>query len=323
MRQAVATHLSPGEAAAELPLDGDARAAVAQWLAHLANERSVAAHTSEAYERDIRVFVGWLTRHLGHAPCLADFAGLDVRTIRAFMARRRRDGLASTSLARTISALRTFFRWLEISDLARNRAVHQVASPKRPHSVPKPLTIEKAAEVVEGGTAHAMEWIDARDTAVLLLLYGSGLRLSEALALTPREAPADGRDVIRIIGKGSKERMVPVLPIAQAAVARYLALCPYPLEPDDPMFRGAKGGPLSPRLIQLAVERLRGVLSLPDSATPHALRHSFATHLLSAGADLRQIQELLGHASLSTTQVYTEVDRRRLIAVHQAAHPRA
>jgi integrase/recombinase XerC len=189
--------------------------------------------------------------------------------------------------------------------------------------VPKPLTVEKAAELVEGGKAAELDWIAARDAAVLLLLYGAGLRISEALGLKLKDAPSETRDVLRITGKGRKERLVPILPVARDAIQRYVALCPYPLRPDDPLFVGARGGELSPRIIQLAVERLRGELALPGTATPHALRHSFATHLLSAGADLRQIQELLGHASLSTTQVYTEVDRARLLAVYDAAHPRA
>ena len=173
------------------------------------------------------------------------------------------------------------------------------------------------------GPAAELDWVLARDAAVLLLLYGSGLRIAEALGIKTKDAPTADRDVLRIKGKGGKERLVPVLPVVRAAVARYLALCPYPLEPDEPLFRGAKGGPLSPRLIQLAMERLREALDLPATATPHALRHSFATHLLSAGGDLRQIQELLGHASLSTTQAYTEVDRERLLAVYDAAHPRS
>jgi integrase/recombinase XerC len=195
--------------------------------------------------------------------------------------------------------------------------------PKVPHGIPKPLTVAKAAAVVDGGAAAELDWVAARDTAVLLLLYGSGLRISEALFLQHKDAPLPGRDVLRVVGKGGKERLVPVLPITQAAIARYIALCPYALEPDSPLFLGTKGGRLSPRIVQLLMERLRGELGLPGTATPHALRHSFATHLLSAGADLRQIQELLGHASLSTTQVYTEVDRTRLLAVYDKAHPRA
>ena len=236
------------------------------------------------------------------------------------MAARRRDGISSRSLARTLSALRTFFRWLETEEIARNRTFAQVSLPKVPHGIPKPLTIEKAAEVVR---RDAEDWIALRDTAVLLLLYGSGLRISEALGLRRSDAPIAGVEVLRITGKGGKERLAPVLPVAREAVARYIAQCPHTLPPAEPLFRGEKGGPLSPRIIQLRMQALRDSLGLPPTATPHALRHSFATHLLSAGADLRQIQELLGHASLSTTQVYTEVDRDRLLAVYDKAHPRA
>jgi integrase/recombinase XerC len=185
------------------------------------------------------------------------------------------------------------------------------------------LAVEKAEAVVDGGPAAELDWIAARDAAVLLLLYGSGLRISEALAIERKNAPTDERDVLRVMGKGGKERLVPVLPITRTAIARYVALCPFSQAPDSPLFLGAKGGRLSPRIVQLAMQRMREALGLPETATPHALRHSFATHLLSAGADLRQIQELLGHASLSTTQVYTEVDRARLLAVYDRAHPRA
>jgi len=312
------------DAATQLDLSGDVAAAFAAWLRHLDAERGLAAKTSEAYARDVRQFLAHLESALGHAPCLADLARLDLKTFRSFMAARRRTGLESRSLARTMSALRTFFRWLEAEELVRNRAVLQVAMPKVPHGVPKPLNVEKAASVVSGdGMAAELDWVAARDCAVLLLLYGSGLRISEALGLRSKDAPTADRDVLRITGKGGKERLVPVLPVTTAAIARYLRLCPYPLEPNGHLFLGAKGGPLSPRLIQLTMERLRESLQLPETATPHALRHSYATHLLSAGADLRQIQELLGHASLSTTQVYTEVDRDRLLKVYDAAHPRA
>ena len=307
----------------ELPLADDARRAAEAWLVHLAHERGAAVNTLSAYERDLRQFLGWLRGELGHAPCLADLARLDAKRFRAFMAARRRAGAQSRSLARTMSALRVFFRWLEAQEITRNRSLLQVAMPKVPHGIPKPLTVEKAAAVMDGGAGAELDWVMARDAAVLLLLYGSGLRISEALGLLRKDAPLDGRDVLRITGKGGKERLVPVLPVTQAAVARYLALCPYPLAADGPLFLGAKGGRLSPRIVQLLMERMREGLGLPETATPHALRHSFATHLLSAGADLRQIQELLGHASLSTTQVYTEVDRTRLLAVYDKAHPRA
>ena len=307
---------------AALDLGGDLGEAVSRWLDHLAHEKDAAGLTIAAYTRDLRDFLGWLRIRLARPPCLGDLAKLDAKAIRAFMVARRRAGLESRSLARTMSALRQFFRWLERAEILGNRAVFAVQMPKIGHGVPKPLTREKAAALVADHAATHLDWIEARDTAVLLLLYGSGLRISEALSITPRQAPTALRDVIRIIGKGAKERVVPILPVTALAVERYLRLCPYPLDADEPMFRGAKGGPLSPRIIQFAIARARAVLGLPDTATPHALRHSFATHLLSAGADLRQIQELLGHASLSSTQVYTEVDRDRLLAVYAAAHPR-
>jgi integrase/recombinase XerC len=310
------------DADGELPLADDLRRAASRWFDHLAHERDRSLATLASYERDVRQFVGFLKRDLGHPPCLADLARLDVKTVRRFLAARRREGAASRSLARTVSALRSFYRWLEGEDLVSNRALAQIAMPRIPHTLPKPLTIAKASALVDDKGAED-DWIRARDVAVMLLLYGAGLRISEALGLTRRDAPVSGRDVIRITGKGGKERLVPILPVTQRAVERYLALCPYPLDPASPLFFGAKGGPLSPRLIQLAIARMRDELALPETATPHALRHSFATHLLAAGADLRQIQELLGHASLSTTQVYTEVDRERILAVYDTAHPRA
>jgi len=307
----------------ELPLSADLECAVAAWLAHLRHERGHADKTLEAYARDVRQFLGFIAAQLGYPPCLADLARLDLKTFRGFLAARRRSGAVSRSLARSLSALRQLFRWLDAQNLVENRAILQLAMPKVPHSVPKPLTVGKAAGVVDLGPGAELDWILARDAAVLLLLYGSGLRIAEALSILAKDAPTPDRDVLRIKGKGGKERLVPVLPVVREAVARYVKLCPYPLEPDEPLFRGAKGGPLSPRLIQLAMERLREALDLPPTATPHALRHSFATHLLSAGGDLRQIQELLGHASLSTTQAYTEVDRDRLLAVYDATHPRS
>jgi integrase/recombinase XerC len=320
MNHAQATNALETEA---LPLGQDLQDAAKSWLDHVVHERGHAEKTREAYERDLRQFLGWLESALGHPPCLADLAALDAKRIRAFMAARRKAGLTSRSLARTMSALRMFFRWLEAEDIAKSRAVQHVALPKVPHGIPRPLTLEKAAAVVDGGATAELDWIAARDTAVLLLLYGSGLRISEALAIKRKDAPTPERDVLRVAGKGGRERLVPVLPITRDAIARYIGLCPYPVAPDTPLFLGAKGGPLSPRIVQLAMARMREVLGLPDTATPHALRHSFATHLLSAGADLRQIQELLGHASLSTTQVYTEVDRAHLLRVYDKAHPRA
>jgi integrase/recombinase XerC len=299
-------------------------AVVQQWFVHLEAERGLAEATLVAYARDLSTCLGWLARQNGRAVALADLEALDARTLRAFLASRRKQGIESRTLARALSALRTFFRWLEATEQLRNRTVRTMALPKIAHSVPKPLTVDRAKALVEhAGMAADLDWIAARDRAVLLLLYGAGLRIAEALALTPRDAPLNGRETLRIVGKGNKERVVPVLAVARDAIETYLSLCPYPLDVDEPLFRGAKGGPLSARRVAELVESLRGDLALPETATPHALRHSFATHLLSAGADLRQIQELLGHASLSTTQVYTEVDRDRLLAVYDSAHPRA
>jgi integrase/recombinase XerC len=219
-----------------------------------------------------------------------------------------------------------FYKFLERRGYGKNDAIRAVALPKLPHSVPKPLTAPKATALVDGAdiaSADQPEWIVVRDTAVLALLYGSGLRISEALSLKRKDAPTKGRDMLRVTGKGSKTRVVPVLPIAREAVELYLKLCPMRQGSDDPLFVGAQGKQLSPRIIQLRIAKARAVLGLPETATPHALRHSFATHLLGAGADLRSIQELLGHASLSTTQGYTEVDREHLLKTYQSAHPRA
>jgi integrase/recombinase XerC len=314
------------EAEAVIVAAPDLKRAVDAWLAYLDVERQLSENTSEAYQRDIAQFLGFLAGHLNRLPTLAHLKTLAARDVRAFLASRRAQGVGSRSLARTLSALRTFFRFLERRGLGKNDAVRAVALPKLPHSVPKPLTAPKARALVESAdlaAPDAPEWITARDTAVLALLYGSGLRISEALSLTRREAPIKGRDMLRVTGKGGKTRVVPVLPIVREAVELYIELCPVEIGSDDPLFVGVRGGPLSPRIIQLAIARTRGALGLPETATPHALRHSFATHLLGAGADLRAIQELLGHASLSTTQGYTEVDREHLLSTYARAHPRA
>jgi integrase/recombinase XerC len=302
------------------------REAVEDWLAYIGTERQLAAKTSEAYERDLRQFLAFLASHLNRLPDMQQLLALQARDVRAFLASRRNEGVGSRSLARTLSALRMFYKFLERRGYGKNDAIRAVALPKLPHSVPKPLTAPKATALVDGAdivSPDQPEWIVARDTAVLALLYGSGLRISEALSLKRKDAPVKGRDVLRVTGKGSKTRVVPVLPIAREAVELYLKLCPMRLGSDDPLFVGAHGKQLSPRIIQLKIAKARAVLGLPETATPHALRHSFATHLLGAGADLRAIQELLGHASLSTTQGYTEVDREHLLKTYERAHPRA
>jgi integrase/recombinase XerC len=302
------------------------REAVEDWLAYLGIERQLAPKTAEAYERDISQFLAFLARHLNRLPDMKQLLALQARDVRAFLAARRGGGVGSRSLARSLSGLRMFYKFLERRGYGKNDAIRAVALPKVPHSVPKPLTAPKATALVDGAdiaSPDAPEWILARDSAVLALLYGSGLRISEALSLKRRDAPIKGRDMLRVTGKGNKTRVVPVLPIVREAVERYLKLCPLKLGSDEPLFVGVRGKQLSPRIIQLRIARARAALGLPETATPHALRHSFATHLLGAGADLRAIQELLGHASLSTTQGYTEVDRAHLLKAYASAHPRA
>lgn len=304
-------------------LAADAAAAAQDWLRSLGAERRMSAKTLEAYARDMGQFAQFMADHLGAAPGNRDLAALTVSDFRAFLARRRKDGVESRSLARQLSSLRSFYRFAEKKGLFRNPALAALRAPKLPHAVPKPLSPEKAMQLARAD-AVAMEetprWVLARDQAVLTLLYGCGLRISEALALTIAQVE---QPTLAITGKGNKTRLVPLLPAARQAMALYCELCPFALSPKEPMFRGVKGGALNARNIQLLIARLRGALGLPETATPHALRHSFATHLLANGADLRVIQELLGHASLSTTQVYTEVNRAHLLAQYRKAHPRA
>ncbi len=302
-------------------------AAVEQWLEHLGAERRYSPKTLEAYARDVRQWLEFLAGHFGKKLGPADLAALEPRDVRAFLAARRAQGLNGRSLMRALAGVRSFARHIEQSRKGAIGALTAVRSPKLPKPLPKPLTVVAAKRVVETGLRageNREPWILARDAAVLALLYGSGLRISEALSLKTSEVPAPGKgDSIVVTGKGNKRRMVPVLQQVLELVADYVALCPHALCADGPLFIGARGGALSPRLVQLAMARLRGALALPASATPHALRHSFATHLLSRGGDLRAIQELLGHASLSTTQIYTQVDAERLIEVYRSAHPRA
>jgi integrase/recombinase XerC len=305
----------------------DVAAEAARWLAHLGCERRMSGKTVEAYERDLRQFLQFLAGHLGGRPALADLAALEPQDVRAFMAARRAAGVSGRSLMRTLAGVRSFARYLERNGKGKLAALAAVRAPKVARTLPKPLPVASAKRLAAADLRVGEErepWVLARDAAVLALLYGSGLRISEALGLRRADAPTPGKgDAITVTGKGNKQRMVPVLtPVAQL-IADYVALCPHRLPAGGPLFVGARGGRLSPRVVQLVMERLRGVLSLPDSATPHALRHSFATHLLARGGDLRAIQELLGHASLSTTQVYTAVDTDRLLEVYRNTHPRS
>jgi integrase/recombinase XerC len=309
-----------------MALSPDLTPAIEEWRRHLGDERRLAGNTLEAYGRDVRQFLAFLAGHLGEAIGLAELSALSPADIRAFMASRRGHGIGSRSLMRQLAAIRSYLRFLERRGIGNASALSAVRGPKLSRGLPKPLPSQLARKVTDPASRAGDErpaWVLARDAAVLALLYGCGLRISEALGLTAAQAPVRGRDALTVTGKGGKTRMTPVIAPVQAAVAEYMALCPYALTPNAALFRGEKGGPLSPRIIQLAMERLRGALGLPDTATPHALRHSFATHLLTRGGDLRAIQELLGHASLSTTQIYTEVDSSRLLAAFDAAHPRA
>ena len=302
--------------------DSTLHAALVDWLKWLRDERRSSPHTINAYGRDLVGFLTFASAHLGAAPTLRDLENLEALDFRAWLARRAAAGLGRTSTARALSVLRGFFRWLEKNGRGRNHAIRTVRTPKLPHAVPKPLDTADAAKAVQDIGALASEpWVATRDIAVMTLLYGCGLRISEALGLTLRDVP-DG-DAMSVLGKGGKQRMVPVLPVVREAIDAYLAQCPHLLEPDDPLFIGVRGGALNARVIQRQMQKLRGWLGLPDSATPHALRHSFATHLLAGGGDLRSIQELLGHASLSTTQRYTAVDTEKLLRDYKATHPRA
>ncbi|MBU6463717.1 MAG: tyrosine recombinase XerC [Bradyrhizobium sp.] len=298
-----------------------------RWLSHLRAERRLSAKTLEAYARDVRQCLVFLGEHWGTRVTLKRFAALEATDIRSFLAMRRADDIGGRSLARSLAGLRSFARFLEREGKGKVGALSAIRAPKIGKSLPKPIQVAAAKRFADADERAGEErdpWIWARDAAVMALLYGSGLRISEALGLKRREVPRPGEgDVIVVTGKGNKTRMVPVLQNVLELVAEYAAICPHPLPPEGPMFVGARGGPLKARIIQLTMERLRGALGLPDSATPHALRHSFATHLLSRGGDLRAIQELLGHASLSTTQIYTGIDSERLLEVYRNAHPRA
>jgi len=294
------------------------------WLSHLAHERRMAARTVEAYERDLRQFLTFLTSHFGHPPALADVNDLRPADMRGFLAERRRAGAGARTLGRGLAGIKSFIRYLERKGLAHAGGLAATRAPRQPKTLPKPVSAPQAIRLASpAGQLPEEPWIAARDAAVFALLYGSGLRIGEALALTPAAIDHGRADVLRITGKGNKTRLVPLLAVVARAVTDYIHLCPWHLEDDEPLFRGARGGPLQAAILQRAFARLRGALGLPETATPHALRHSFATHLLASGGDLRTIQELLGHASLSTTQIYTAVDTSRLLESYTKAHPRA
>ncbi|MCP3972798.1 MAG: tyrosine recombinase XerC [Rhodobacteraceae bacterium] len=296
--------------------------ALTLWLDGLRALDGAADNTTEAYRRDVAGYLGFLTAHFAQATGLAALSRVSISDMRSWMAFERGRGVSARSLARSLSAVKGFTAWAAERQGFDPTAVLSTRSPKFRKKLPRPLTEDAARAMIDTVELQSVKnWVAARDMAVVTLLYGCGLRISEALGLAGADYPLP--EVLRITGKGDKERVVPVLPAARQAVAAYVQLCPYPVEPVAPLFRGARGGALNPRLVQKAMQAARMQLGLPATATPHAMRHSFATHLLAAGGDLRAIQELLGHASLSTTQAYTAVDTARLMEIYNAAHPRA
>ncbi len=299
-----------------------ARDALSGWLDAQAALKGSSKNTIDAYGRDVTEFLSFMTAYKGEAQGLGPLSALSVRDMRAWMAAVRSDGIGPRSLARKLSSVKSFMRWLADREGFDPTAVLSARSPKYQRKLPRPLAEDAARDMIAQVELQSQDgWIGARDSAVITLLYGCGLRISEALSLKGSDAPLS--DALRIIGKGGKERIVPVVPVARRAVADYIRLCPWPTENDQPLFRGKRGGALSPRMVQKVTEAARLQLGLPASVTPHAMRHSFATHLLNSGGDLRAIQELLGHASLSTTQAYTGVDTARLLEVYDRTHPRA
>lgn len=296
--------------------------ALAQWLDWLSVEKRYSPHTIDNYLRDCAKFLAFLSEHKGRAPDLAMLDGLKALDFRGWLARLNDAGKSRTTMARQFSSLRTLYKYLEREGLVNNAAVHAVRTPKLPKSVPKALTQEDALEMVETVSQLSDEpWVGKRDEALLKLLYGCGLRISEALNLDVADIPEG--ETMTITGKGNKQRVVPVLPAVKQAIESYVKASPYPMTQDSPLFLGVRGKRLNPGTAEAMVRKMRDIMGLPDSVTPHALRHSFATHLLSGGGDLRTIQELMGHETLSTTQRYTDVDAQRLHAVYSTAHPRA
>jgi integrase/recombinase XerC len=291
------------------------------WLASLAHERRMSPHTLRAYGDDAQRFLGFFAFHRGGAVTLPALQRLRPADVRAFLTARRAEGLGARGVQRALAALRSFYRYLERENLADSAALRSVRSPKLPRTLPRPLSEIDAARAIDEAGQDDEPWIAARNAALITLLYGTGLRISEALSLKRGDNPLG--ETLTILGKGAKERAVPIIPAVREAVEHYAQLCPFDAGRTGALFLSRRAKPMSPREAQALMQNLRGRLGLPSSATPHALRHSFATHLLTNGGDLRAVQELLGHASLSTTQKYTEVEGARVLAVYEAAHPRA
>ena len=293
-----------------------------RWLARLSAIGGMAEKTVDAYRHDVTNYLHFMSEHLSARSSKTMLAKVNIKDMRSWMAHSRRSGLSPRSLARALSAVKNFHRWLGETQNIPTTAVLATRSPKFETPLPRPVSKSAAVNLIDQIDLQSTDtWINDRNVAVVTLLYGCGLRISEALSLRFKDTPLS--EVLKITGKGGKERIIPILPIARSAISNYLHSCPYPFTPNDFLFWGARGGPLNQRIIQKVMEQARMQLGLPSTTSPHSMRHSFATHLLEAGGDLRAIQELLGHASLSSTQAYTAVDQARLMEVYKKAHPKA
>lgn len=302
-------------------LQADLQKAHQDWVKWLKFEKHVSPHTLRAYETDVRHFFEFLAQHQAGELSINRLSSAKLSDFRAWLSRKAMDGAAVSSRARSLSGVKNFLIWMDKQGIAHNASIKSIRAPKLPHKLPKPLEQTQTFRLIDGVEIHASEdWVGLRDKALLVLLYGCGLRINEALALNIKDLPREG--FLRVMGKGRKEREVPVLLAIIKALDEYREACPFAETPDRPVFLGEKGNRLNQGVAQKVLRDLRGVLNLPETATPHALRHSFATHLLQNGANLREIQELLGHASLSTTQRYTEVNAEELMKIYKAAHPR-
>jgi integrase/recombinase XerC len=301
-------------------VDETAEAMRKSWLAMLAHERRASPHTIRAYGDDVARFIGFQAQHVGGAVTQKRLAKLMPAEIRAFISSRRSEGLGAGGVQRAMAAVRSFYKFLAREGVLENAAARSIRTPRVRRALPRPLSVEDAGRAIDEAGEHKVEWMGARDAALLTLLYGAGLRISEAMGLKRGDVPLG--ETLSVLGKGRKERSIPVLPLVAQALADYAAQIPFSGPPSSPLFLSRRGLPMSAREAQLLMQNLRGRLGLAERATPHAMRHSFATHILQGGGDLRSVQELLGHASLSTTQIYTAIDTRQLLETYQNAHPR-
>lgn len=302
--------------------EGDLQDALRKWDDYLIHEKQVSKHTLRAYSSDVGHFIDFLFNHFAKPPCLDDLSEVSIRDFRAWMSRKAMDGTSNASRARSLSGVKNFLTWLDKQGILHNAAITAVRSPKLPYKLPRPMHETQAMDLIDqAGLNEKQDWIGMRNTALFMLLYGCGLRIDEALSLQIKDMPRDG--FLRVVGKGSKERQVPVMDLVEKTLKEYLSECPFPDDKNRAVFLGARGKRLNQGVAQKAMRDVRGALGLPENATPHAFRHSFATHLLQNGANLREIQELLGHSSLSTTQRYTEVNAEEMLKTYKSAHPRA